>query len=158
MEKQTKRNQVDSIFTKARNSFALVLIALSFFALCAPAFAGHEPSKNPDIPEVLRPWVGLEESSSMIDVSYQVVRCAPGQSAKVLLSVFNEGGRVNSIGFTLTITDQTSGEIVNQVIPSFSIPFANILTGDCNGTHPQLSFALPTSIDVNNMTIVISYN
>ena len=117
-----------------------VSLFLVFWLFSIPAFAGSKDSNNPVDPEILSPWMRLEESSTMVDVSYQVIRCVPGGPASVMLQVFNEGGLVDNIGFTLTITDNASGATVSPVFPAFSIPFAAIHAGACGGVNSHLVY------------------
>lgn len=109
-------------------------------------------------PEILTMWTGLEESPQMIDVSYQVVRCSAGAPSRLMLHVFNEGGETNQVGFTLNIVDIASGQSYTHAVATFSIPFAEMQIGDCQGVHSHLVIDLPAGYQGNNISVSITYN
>lgn len=140
--------------TPWRRYRAWFLVLLSFPLLAMQALS----NQNPVYPEVLTSWTGLEESSTMVDVSFQVVRCQANAAPTMTLHVFNEGGQVSSINFTLTIVDNATGQTFIHVVAPFNIPFADMQKGECGGgTHPNLSFDLPPTFDGSNLTVTIQY-
>jgi len=138
----------------------VIFSGLLLFGLVWTSFAGSVPVYVNDSgdPEVLKDWSRLEESATLVDVSYKVVRCSAGGPASVLLQIFNEGGMVSNIGFSLSITDLTTGSVTSHSIQSVAAPFAQIITGTCDGAdQPLLKFDLPSGFDGANVSIVISY-
>lgn len=108
--------------------------------------------------EVIKGWSNLEEAEFLFDVYYQVVKCNPVSPAEVHLWAFNEGGNVDAIGFTLVFKDQDGTEVTHTV-EKFEISLGQSFKTDCsNDDYPYLKLALPDDIDVQTMTIDITYN
>lgn len=130
-------------------------------ALLSP-FVGEEvfaQTSAPTYPHELTMWTGLEESPAMVDVSFHVVQCQAGAASQVMLQVFNEGDLASSIGFTLTITDVSSGQSFSHTVASFPLSTGDMVTGECgSSTHANLIIDLPAGYDGSNVSLEITYN
>jgi hypothetical protein len=110
-------------------------------------------------PKVIKGWNHLEEAEFVFDVYYQIVECIPLVSpTEIHLWAFNEGGKVDAVGFTLTLRD-ADGTEVTHTVEKFEIGLGQSYKAECgNDAYPYLKFALPSEIDVETMTIDITYN
>lgn len=109
-------------------------------------------------PEIIKGWDNLEEAEFLFDVYYQVVKCSSDSDQQLHLWAFNEGGMVDAVGFTLEVTD-TDGTAQTYEIAKFSIGLGQSYKADCtNDAYPYLKLDLPADMDVDTMSIEITYN
>jgi hypothetical protein len=135
-----------------RNLKALIL-ALILLAPISNSLSAQATDNN-----VIKGWDRLEEADFLFDVFYQIVKCNPVGSTEVHLWAFNEGGNVDAVGFTLTLKDEDGTE-ATHTIEKFDIGFGKSHKADCmNADYPYLKFALPEGIDVESLSIDITYN
>ena len=107
--------------------------------------------------EVIKGWDNLEEAEFLFDVYYQILKCSPDATTQVHLWAFNEGGKVDAVGFTLTLTD-SDGTTMTHVVDKFDIGFGQSYKASCdNEDYDYLKFDLPTDMDVGSLSIDITY-
>lgn len=144
-----------------RRSGSLGRFALLFlFGTAISPFLGNQAvaqSSGPTYPMEQTMWTGLEESATMVDVSYRVMKCDASAPSQVMLQVFNEGGLVSAIGFTLTIEDNASEASFSHTVSSFPVSVGSIVTGQCGSTS-NLIIDLPAGYDGSNLHVDINYN
>lgn len=141
---------------RSRGRVAMLLLLGAFLS---PVFSGTSVAQatSTSYPLEETMWTGLEESASMVDVSFHVVKCQAADPSRVMLQVFNEGDLVNAIGFTLSITDEATQQSFNHTVASFPISIGTILTGEC-GSNANLVIDLPAGYDGSNLSLDITYN
>lgn len=109
-------------------------------------------------PEYIQNWLPLEEAEFHFDVFFAVVKCSADSEPMVLLNAFNEAGNVDSIGFTLELTDDAGNEATVE-IAKFDIAKATMHIASCDSDeHSNLKFAVPEGLDPATMKIAITYN
>ena len=109
-------------------------------------------------PEYIQGWKALEEAEFHFDVLYAIVKCSPDSKPMILLNAFNEGGNVDSIGFTLDFTDG-NGKKAQHIIEKFDIEFADMQIASCTSDeYKNLKLDVPEGLDVSSLSIKITYN
>ena len=147
------RNRVGHFVTRLTKKLQLVIPLVLLLAISSTQ-ANAQAAGN----EVIKGWANLEEAEFLFDVYYQVVKCTPVSDAEIHLWAFNEGGNVDAIGFTLVIKDEDGTEATHTV-EKFEISLGQSFKADCgNNDYSYLKFALPEDIDVQTMSIDITYN
>ncbi len=127
------------------------------FLLASGLFLVFSMQAKAQEPEIIRGWDNLEEAEFHFDVYYQIVRCSPNAKTQIHLWAFNEGGNVDAIGFTLTLSD-SDGTTTTHVVEKFDIGFGRSHKALCDSEdYDYLKFDLPTDIDVDSLTIDITY-
>ena len=135
----------------ATKSFRTAVISLGLVTICLFQAQAQEG------PEYIQGWAPLEEAEFHFDVMFAVVKCSPGAEPVILLNAFNEGGNVQSIGFTLALED-ASGNKATIEVPKFEIGNADMQIATCEGDAPHLKLAMPDGINPANFSIEITYN
>jgi len=128
----------------------------SLFLVSGLLFAFSMSSKAQEA-EIIKGWDNLEEAEFLFDVYYQIVKCSPDATTQVHLWAFNEGGKVDAVGFTLTLTD-SDGTTMTHVVEKFNIGFGQSYKASCDyEDYDYLKFDLPTDMDVGSLSIDITY-
>lgn len=109
-------------------------------------------------PEVIKDWDNLEEADFYFDVYYRIVRCDEKSDPEIHLIAFNEGGIETNVGFDLLFKDK-NGKKADHKIEKFDIPFGATFKTSCeNDDYSFLKFKVPEGLDIDSLTIDITYN
>ena len=128
--------------------FITVLIAL-------PSVSNAQMQSNSAT--IYQPWTKLGESSTMMDVSGQVIRCHPDSSAQLHLNVFNENSIDQLAHFTIRITNPLSQDQVTKEVSRSMEKYKMALANCEDNNYPDLRINIPLGWDPSTVKITIIF-
>jgi hypothetical protein len=107
-------------------------------------------------PVVYQDWITLEESLTLIDVSYRVIKCS--NAIQIHLLVFNENNIDQTAHFELEIINNSNKVSFKKEI-NYATTKATIYKAECDSDNSldKLKFELPSNFDPKNITVKITY-
>ncbi len=147
-----KHKCMNRIFTLVKRvTYVATLIFLMHIGFPTHSHAQTEP-------EIIKGWDNLEEAEFLFDVYYQIVKCSSESATEIHFWAFNEGGNVDAVGFTLKLRDKDGTEVTHEV-KKFAIGLGQSHKALCeNDDYPYLRFSVPEDLDINTLSIDITYN
>ena len=106
---------------------------------------------------VYQPWTKLGESTTMMDVSGQVIRCHPDSSAQLHLNVFNENSVDQLAHFTIRITNPVTLEQVTKEVSRNMEKFKMAIVNCEDNNYSDLRMNIPVGWDPTTVKITITF-
>lgn len=130
------------------------LLKLSLVLLASITFSAL--SAQTSEPQVYKEWQMLEESKTMIDVSYRVLKCS--ETNQIHLMVFNENVMDQNARFSLEVTEEVSGQKLVKDF-DFAATKATMYKADCsnNTLLGALKFDLPSNYDPTKLSVKLTF-
>lgn len=142
------------VIFKTRNMLKKQLLKLSLVLLASCIYSGLFAQTTE--PQVYKEWQMLDESKTMIDVSYRVLKCS--ETNQIHLMIFNENVIDQNAQFSLEVTDETSGQKLVKDF-DFATTKATMYKADCsnNTLLSALKFALPSDYDPAKLSVKLTF-
>ena len=112
---------------------------------------------QPPSATVYQPWTKLGESTTMMDVSGQVIRCHPDSSAQLHLNVFNENSVDQLAHFTIRITNPVTLEQVTKEVSRNMEKFKMAIVNCEDNNYSDLRMNIPVGWDPTTVKITITF-
>lgn len=130
------------------------IYSIVFLLIALPSLV---KAQAPSTSTVYQPWTKLGESTTMMDVSGQVIRCHPDSSAQLHLNVFNEGTADQLAHFTVILTNPiTLGQVTKEVSRN-SEKYKMLIAGCDDNNYPDLKINIPVGWDPATVKISINF-
>ncbi|MDP1843149.1 MAG: hypothetical protein Q8K64_06975 [Sediminibacterium sp.] len=129
---------------------------LKLFIAVLLALPAMSNAQTPINPIVYKDWVMIDESPTMLDVSYRVIKCTSVN--QIHLMVFNENNFDQTANFELEVTNTKDGLKFTKAY-NFATQKATIYKADCDSEPAleKLKIDLPAGYDPTNLTVKITF-
>ena len=112
---------------------------------------------QPAAATVYQQWTKLGESTTMMDVSGQVIRCHPDSSAQLHLNVFNENSIDQLAHFTIRFTNPVTLEEVTKEVSRNTEKFKMLIASCDDNNYPDLRINIPVGWDPATVKITLTF-
>ena len=102
-------------------------------------------------------WMMIGESSSMIEVSARIIKCASNSTSQIHLEIFNEGSTDQTAHFKVTLTNSLTNKQKLYEI-SLAVLQGAIVKPDCgNNKYPSLRLNMPAGWDPATVQVALTF-
>jgi hypothetical protein len=107
-------------------------------------------------PAVIKDWVMLAESKTMIDVSYRVVKC--GTTTQIHLLVFNENSMDQSVDFDVVVSGVAEDQTFTKNV-KLSVQKASMYKAVCTADEATkvLKIDVPAGYDADKLILKVNF-
>lgn len=130
-----------------------ILYSLLIVMMALPALV---KAQSPGNPVIYKDWEMIIESTTLLDVSFRVIKCDTAN--QIHLMIFNENTMSQTAHFDLEITNTDSGEKFTKEI-NFAATKATVHKALCDfdASLEALKFNIPANFNPGSLTVKLTF-